>query len=83
MRRMFQFCLNRWKNKCIYLSLAIYYTTDVFISRTEIGIDSVLHLGLWSSKEVQGGLADIQNNVLDNKPISGMEGKLYFFNYNS
>lgn len=27
MRRMFQLCLNRWKNKCIYLSLAFYYTT--------------------------------------------------------
>ena len=82
MGRMFQLCLSRWKNKCIYLSLAFYYTTDVFVSGTEIGIHSALNLGLWS-KEVQGLIADIQNNVLCKKPISGMEGKLYFFNYNS
>ena len=69
--------------KQMYLSftcLLLYY--DAFISRTEIGIHSILNLGLWS-KEVQGLIADIQNNVLCKKPISGMEGKLYFFNYNS
>jgi hypothetical protein len=66
-------CLNRWKNKCIYLSLAFYYTAAVFISCIEIGIHSLFNLGHWSYKEVPVAELVTSNNVLCKKTISGMD----------
>lgn len=70
MASMFSLCLNRWKNKCIYLSLAFHHTADAFLSETRIGICSCFDPG--PLLKIQRLTRGFQVHVWNKKPVSGM-----------
>jgi hypothetical protein len=72
MGRMFSLCLNRWKNKCIDLSLAFHHTSMSSFWKPESTF-APFPIPVLGLLKIQSLVRDVPIWVLNKKPVSGMD----------